>query len=150
MSNIPDGQLPSMENVHYKTFIAEKICIYIRSKLTDYPGLAETVRFDVVSSPAIRHMIATIQGWMLAGRVPFEAHYDTIKWPDGVWQMFKDKYLPHWFKEKFPVRWHEERIKISSSVVFACPHLSSDDRNMHVQFMATGTDMARGFGSRGY
>jgi hypothetical protein len=151
MPNAPDGQLPSFDEFStFKKFTAEKLGIYIRGELSDYPGMAETVKFSVVQHPTIRNMIAMIQGWMLAGRVPYEEHYDTIKWPDGVWQMFKENHTPHWFKEKYPVRWHEERIKVTSSVVFACPHLASDDRNMHVQFMATGQDVARGFRSRGY
>lgn len=149
-NNIPDGQLPSSEEMMFRTFTAEKIGVYVRGQFTEYPGLADNMKFSFAKHPAIDNMIATIQSWMLAGRVPIDDHYDTVKWPDGAWQMFKEKHLPHWFKNKFPVRWHEERIKISSSVVFACPHLSTDEPSAHVKFMAIGTDMARGFRSRGY
>lgn len=40
----------------------------------------------------------------------------TTRYPTTLWQMFKDKYLPKFFKDKFPVRYRTLKTTINKEV----------------------------------
>jgi hypothetical protein len=139
--NTPDGSLPSPFNTEYLQFTAEKVGIYIRERLPDFPGVSESAKVEYYKS-AFDGMIAQIQGWLVGGKIPTEPLKKEVRWPDGAWQMFKELHLPEWFKKKFPVRYHTEEFTVQTNHYFVCPHIVTDPREKHIQFMATGTRIA--------
>lgn len=133
--------MPTDERAQVEALIGEMVNFYTRELMTNYPALAKNVQVE-----AIRHManslVLTMTSWCWAGRVPSNESTRTIEWPDGVWQMFKERHLPEWFKRIWPVRYHTEEITITTNHYFVCPHLVEDSRERHIQFMATGTKLA--------
>lgn len=144
MSNVPDYRLPADEMMTFKMFTAEKVGIYIREKLSDFPGVAESAKLEYYKTQC-DGMILTISSWLVGGKIPSESQHKIVRWPDGAWQTFKELHLPQWFKNKFPVRWHTEDFIMYTAHYFVCPHLVTDPQARHVQFMATGTNYA-GYG----
>jgi hypothetical protein len=71
-----------------------------------------------------------------------------VRYPDGVWQMFKENHTPYWFKRRFPVRMKEVNITKTVNHYFVCPHLSVPEHGEHIRFMATGTPLASRIGRR--
>jgi len=141
MANVPDGTLPPAGFESYKQFTAEKVGIYLNTAFSDFPGVAASAKFEYHKC-ATENMVAQIRAWLVGGKIPSEPQKKTVSWPDGAWQMFKERHLPEWFKRKFPVRWHTEEFVIETNHYFVCPHLVTDPQSRHVQFMATGTDFA--------
>jgi len=150
MANVPDGTLPTDEMLTYHWFTAEKVGVYIKATLSDFPGVAETAKVEFIKTQTV-NMLAQIRAWLVGGKIPSEPQYKVVQWPDGAWQMFKENHLPEWFKRKFPVRWHHEQFVIQTNHYFVCPHVVTDPQARHVQFMATGSPLARNFNlPRGY
>jgi hypothetical protein len=126
----------------FEAFTGEKIGIYMRQSLTEFPAIAESVKLEFIKSQCIDYMIAQITAWCVGGRIPTNEQSKHVRWPDGAWQMFKEVHMPEWFKDKFPVRWHEEEFKVQTNHYFVCPHLVTDSKEHHIQFMATGSRIA--------
>ena len=143
MANVPDdfGFPGQGSPIFVKTFNAEHVGLYVRQQFIDTPGVSETAKLNFYKC-GIDNMIATLQSWIVGGKVPTDLQKKIMRWPDGAWQMFKEQHMPHWFKKKFPVRWHEEVFVVQTNHYFVCPHLVTDSRDMHVKFMATGTRLA--------
>jgi hypothetical protein len=59
-------------------------------------------------------------GW-LGGKIPTNQSTQRVTYPDGVWQMFKQQYMPHWFTRKFPVRNKEVVVTTVTNHYFVCP-----------------------------
>ena len=128
-----------------EVFEATQVHLYVSQALSDYPGLAKNVKFDAIRQAHIDNMVMRIITWCVSGRIDDLVSTETVEYPDGVWQTFKALHMPVWFIERFPVRMVKKVIEKNRSIYFVCPHLVTDDRNLHVQFMATGTRQARGF-----
>jgi hypothetical protein len=125
-----------------RTFEAEKIFLYAVRAIADYPGLANNADIKAIIGQASTELVLQMRSWCLAGRIPSRTETKTIRWPNGVWQMFKHKFIPQWFVEWFPVVWDSVEVPIETHHYFVCPHLVMEERSQHVRFMATGTDMA--------
>jgi hypothetical protein len=142
MANVPDGLLPEFYDQAFEVFNAERVYLYVSGALSDYPALAKNAKFHAHRSVAVENMVMQITTWCVSGRIPDNVTTHKIRYPDGVWQMFKEKYMPHWFTERFPVREKVVEVKETVNHYFVCPHLVTDSQNTHVQFMATGTRQA--------
>lgn len=134
-----------MQPIRLEEFVAQQVHVYAARALTDYPALEHNLE---VLPPRLLHncedMVMQLRSWMLAGRVPTNEYTETVRWPDGVWQMFKHLHMPEWFKRRWPVRMAERHLAVTTNHYFVCPHLVTDPRERHVHFMATGSD----FGAR--
>ena len=142
MANVPEENFTDVPSEIFKQFTAEKVGIYLQQSFTDFPAVSESAKISYHKA-GLDNMIAQIQAWLVGGKIPSEPQIKIVRWPDGVWQMFKQLHFPEWFKRKFPVRWHTEQFVIQTNHYFVCPHLVTDPQSRHVQFMATGTDFAR-------
>jgi hypothetical protein len=138
MSNINDDQM-------YRSITVERVHVYARQYLSQFPGLAESAKFDVHASVIANQLVATITAWCMSGIIPSNEETETVSWPDGVWQTFKMNCLPQWFKRRFPVRMASRKITTVTNHYFVCPHLVSEDKSRHLQFMVTGTPQATWF-----
>jgi hypothetical protein len=145
MSDAPfvkDGQLPGFYDQAFEAFNAERVLLYVQGALSDFPGLAQNSKFDAVRSATIQNMVLQIKSWCVSGRIPDLVSTHKVEYPDGVWQMFKDRHMPYWFVKRFPVRMKTVEVKETVNHYFVCPHLVTDPQNAHIQFMATGTRLA--------
>ena len=133
----------------HQVFTAGQVHLYVQQQLTDYPGLANNSQMKLrVLQDVADGMVAQIVTWCVAGRVPDCVTHRMIEYPDGVWQMFKQKFMPRWLTRRFPVKNVQIKVVEQVSHYFVCPHLVTDAQNRHVQFMATGSRMAPWFGER--
>ena len=131
-----------MEN-QFETFTAERLHVQAHTILSQYPMLAENAELKMMQvNDSVDQLVLMMKSWMLAGRIPTNESSHTFSYPDGTWQMLKELHLPEWFKRKFPVRYKRETVTVTTNHYFVCPHLSVPNQGRHVQFMATGTDMA--------
>lgn len=137
----PDGFLPGAQDMSYETFAAVRVNLYVANQLSAWPGMSKNAHFEYHRAH-IDSMVARIVTWCVSGRIEDTVTTHKISYPDGVWQTFKEKYLPHWFTEKFPVHMKTVEVRETVNHYFVCPHLVTDPQNAHVQFMATGTRMA--------
>jgi hypothetical protein len=121
----------------------DKVFLYQKAHLMeDYPGLRDNSQISAVLDACTRQVILTMTSWCAAGRIPDAEVWETVEWPDGVWQMFKSKFMPHWFLRHFPVRNARKNVKTQTNHYFVCPHIHTGDNRQHIQFMVTGTGTA--------
>jgi len=140
-SQIPDGQVPDGV-FQTRAFDAEVVNLYVRGVLANYPALAQNAKTSsLMMEQTVKNAVFTITTWCAAGRIPDMVRSETFRYPDGVWQMFKSKYMPEWFTRRFPVKMHEETFEVQRNFYFVCPHLETPERGPHIQFMATGTKL---------
>lgn len=125
-----------------EAFVGEMVNLYAQEFLTEYPALAANVQLGVARH-VTENLIMTLRSWCWSGKIPSNESSHTVRWPDGVWQTFKERHMPKWFKHRWPVRWHEETFRSVTNHYFVCPHLVTDAQNSHIKFMATGSDLAR-------
>lgn len=123
-----------------KTLTAERVHLYVQSALSAYPALQANAKMSELLDACSAQLVLQLKTWCMAGRIPTRAEEEIIEWPDGVWQMFKQKFMPHWFVERFPVCMTKRVIQKNVHIYFVCPHTATDPQHMHVKFMATGTD----------
>ena len=127
----------------FEAFEAERVHLYVTNMLSDYPGLAASADLKAMRTHAVEATVLQMTAWCVAGRIPDSSYSETIEWPDGVWQMFKSKFMPHWLVRRWPVRMHQVEVTKTVNHYFVCPHLVTDPQSRHVQFMATGTRIAQ-------
>jgi hypothetical protein len=130
-----------------EVFEGTTVDLYVQSALVQYPALAQNAKFrNHLLQQNVDQMVMTITTWCASGRIPTRSETETVRWPDGVWQMFKQQYMPHWFLSKFPVRFTEKEVEKTTYHYFVCPHIDTPaqgrDRLIHVKFMATGSPLA--------
>ena len=130
----------TMEQVEF-----EKVYLYCQSRITeimtDYPGLSQNAKFDMIRYEA-EQLILTMKTWCATGRIPDYAETEIVEWPDGVWQAFKEKFMPKWFVRRYPVRHASKTIVTERNFYFVCPHIRVPDDRTHIKFMLTGTKQA--------
>jgi hypothetical protein len=147
-----ENDFPSREELDSQfaaeSFTAERVELYVRQSLGQYPGMAKNVKFESYASTNIEQMIFMLKTWCICGRIEDNHVTRTVAFPDGTWQMFKLRWMPSWFLHLFPVRNIEQKFTITTNHYFVCPHLVTDDRHAHIQFMATGTRFAGMMGGR--
>lgn len=127
-------------------FVAETVFLQASKMIADYPALQNNLDFKALVDAHTHNLVLQLRTWCLSGQIPSRKEDKKISWPDGVWQMFKYKYMPLWFVDRFPVRMESEVVETATHHYFVCPHLVTKEQGYHVQFMATGTDMAKYFG----
>jgi hypothetical protein len=140
VSNIYPGDKARIER-----FEGEAVHLYVQQALSDYPGLAAHANVRELRSQTIDALIFMLSTWCLSGRIPDRIDSECVSYPDGVWQMFKDRYMPYWFTQRWPVREKTVTVERTVNHYFVCPHLVTDPHQLHVQFMATGTRQAASF-----
>lgn len=124
-------------------FNGEPVSVYVQKRLTRYPQISNTAEFKSYVDVVIDDMVAQITAWMAGGKIPTNQSTQRVTYPDGVWQMFKQQYMPHWFTRKFPVRNKEVVVTTATNHYFVCPHINVPARDSrHIQFMATGSPIA--------
>jgi len=135
-------------NIHTtKNFMAEKVFLYVQGCLSDYPALRDNAKLHDMIQAQAHNLVMQITTWCMTGRIPTRIDYETVEWPDGVWQTFKSKFMPWWFVKKFPIRFASKKIEKNIHTYFVCPHLVTSPQGEHVKFMATGDPVARYFGN---
>jgi hypothetical protein len=55
-------------------------------------------------------ILIQIRGWVWGEHT--ESEYRTFKYPADWWQAFKERWFPAWLIERYPVRYHTERIEV--------------------------------------
>jgi hypothetical protein len=146
MANDPKGakdfQFPGgYGGIHHEIFTAEKVHLYVVDQLSAFPGLAQGASVEFIRAH-LDNILARLTTWCVSGRIEDTVTTHKVSYPDGVWQMFKENYLPWWFKEKFPVRMKTVEVRETVNHYFVCPHLVTDSQGKHIQFMAIGTRIA--------
>lgn len=69
----------------------------------EFSELHSNVRPDLFVRQECMAMVATLKASVLSHRT-IEKKIDVqFEHPSTWWQMFKDRYMPEWFKERFPV-----------------------------------------------
>ena len=126
-------------------FDCERVNLYAQTLLSEYPALANNLNYKEIRQANAEKLVTVLSSWCLSGRIPTRTESVTVEWPDGVWQTFKNQYMPYWFNRKFPVRMKRQVFDTAQHHYFVCPHLVTDKRESHVRFMATGTRFARMF-----
>ena len=137
--------MATRDEAMYREFMAEMVHLTVFQTLSEYPALRDHAKFKEFALQNAREMVMQIKTWCLSGRVPSREETEVVAWPGGVWQMFKQNYMPHWFVARFPVRMYRRTIIKQTHHYFVCPHLVTEPNKHHVRFMATGSDMARYF-----
>jgi hypothetical protein len=132
----------------FRQFEAQRIFLHATKAISDYPALCKNADFKAVVDHSTTGLVLQMRSWCLSGRIPTRTEEKTVHWPSGVWQMFKHKFMPQWFTDRFPVLYESQTLTIETHHYFVCPHLVTEDKGYHVRFMATGTDMANYFGGR--
>lgn len=143
MANIPEGYpFDPRETSQFEVFEAEKVHLYIQEMVSqEYPGLGNFSFRSLLLAHA-KAMVLQLTGWCVAGRVPSRKETVTIRYPDGPWQALWEAYAPKWVRRKWPTRMKEEVVTTQTHHYFMCPHLLTQDRNTHVQFMMTAKKSA--------
>jgi len=132
------------DRVKYDSLIAEQVHVSAQAILADYPALGKNLKIrEEIRQHAVEETAMTLVSWCLAGRIPSRTESVTIEWPDGAWQTFKHLHLPEWFVRRFPVRMKSKTVETATHHYFVCPHIVADPQTRHLQFMATGQDIAR-------
>lgn len=83
----------------------------------------------------------TLTAWLLGNKFPDRSEYETVSYPDGPWETFKERYAPQWFLVRWPVKMKEIRVESARYHYNICPHANIDfgpnsGRNVHLAFMA--------------
>ena len=137
-----------MDHDDYKVleFNGVPVNLYVQRMMSKYPGLASHIQFKNYAMASVNEMVMQLTGWLASGTIPTRTETVSVSWPDGVWQTFKDRYMPHWFVRWFPVREQHKTIETSTHHYFVCPHVdvptTGGDHLVHIKFMATGTPLA--------
>lgn len=141
MANVPDGSVLGGWD-RYETFDAERVNLYVQAAISEagFPGLADAAKLRAFRQVHIDNMVYQLTSWCVAGRVPSNQETKVIEWPDGVWQMFKARWMPEWFTQRFPVKHIRREIATVTNHYFVCPHLVTDPQQQHVRFMMTAKD----------
>ena len=120
-----------------REILLEKVFLYASRNFAEFPGLKESATVSYIEHQA-QGLVATMRAWCAAGRIPTNERTETVEYPDGVWQMFKHRHLPYWFRKRFPVRMKTERFTITTNHYFVCPHIVMGKQEKHIKFMLTG------------
>lgn len=137
-----EPKFPLDETFRSETFDAEKVFLYVRSMLDEYPGLQDNSKLSSYRSAVVQNLVLQLTTWCVAGRIPSNETTEHVEWPDGVWQTLKARWMPKWFQERFPIRHIERTFKTRVNHYFVCPHLATKPQGDHIRFMATGTRTA--------
>lgn len=143
-------EFPFLDPTRLETFDAERVSLYVKQMLTEYPGLAENSNLRAYRQAAIDGMVLQLTSWCVSGRIPDSFETEVVEFPDGVWQTFKAMHMPYWFTSKYPVRKIRREIKKTVNHYFVCPHLHTTSQGEHIRFMATGTRVAGRMGNDFY
>lgn len=137
---------PNPSQISAREFIAERVYLYARAA---WPRqFLDNVE---VSGPYLAHSaeqaVLTITTWATSGRIKDRERTITVEYPDGVWQMWKQKFAPRWFATRYPVRMKSETHTVEINHYFVCPHVHVPaDSTLHLKFMATGQPIASQMG----
>lgn len=139
MPGDPNDGFPFVGMADYTQFDAEKVSLYVQQRLIEagLPGIAQGAKYVAYRMANIDGLVEQIISWCVAGRVPSNSVTKTVEWPDGVWQMFKSRWMPEWFVRRFPVKHVRREIATVVNHYFVCPHTMVDARETHVRFMMT-------------
>jgi hypothetical protein len=101
---------------------------------SQFEGLYERMTIEERADILMRGMVYTLSTYVAAN---VHEDYQTIQYPEGWWEAFKEEHFPSWLKARYPVKYHTERIKVSTSRM--CPHVSTGSRNIreHLTWMFT-------------
>jgi hypothetical protein len=56
------------------------------------------------------------------------------QWPADWWQAFRERWAPRWWLARHPVRYEELHVD-EQKYGPICPHLPSDDRSLHLEWL---------------
>ena len=126
-----------------KSVVLEKVLLVAHGILDDYPGLSGNTEVILRAQQTASELAMLMKSWCLAGRIPTRTEPETVRWPNGWWQMFKEHQTPQWFRRWFPVEYSEKVVEKTTHIYFVCPHVNpGEDESLHYRFMVTGTPRA--------
>ena len=121
----------------------QKVYLAAYVELANYPTLRENLEITFRELPDSLNFALIMKSWCLSGQIPMRRESETVRWPNGWWQAFKEQYGPRWLKARFPVVYAEKVVEKTTHIYFVCPHVNpGEDRSLHYKFMATGTPLA--------
>lgn len=86
--------------------------------------------------PMTRSLVVHLETFILAGPEAVIVDIEE-QWPQDWWEAVKDRWAPHWFLRRWPVKW--KRISVHKNVkTRMCPHLNVKTQGPHVQFLQHG------------
>lgn len=73
------------------------------------PTSAQTIKIQKSEYPGIAEKIINVTFEVLADKIHEDSEKVSFTWktPKTVWQMFKERHMPEWFKNRFPVHYDE-------------------------------------------
>lgn len=127
-----------MNSEMYHKIVAERVYFHFAEQLSEMylNELSSTIQVDAIASAMSHSFVVQLRGWMAGRKMPISTELGYVDYPAGVWQMFKDKFLPAWFKARFPVRKTRVSYVKTTNEYSLCPHIAGDSRNSgHLEFM---------------
>ena len=73
----------------------------------------------------------------LAGKKVNTIHVD-IEYPADWWQAFKERWFPQWMINRWPIKY--KRVYINENQYAICPHLTTEQKTVHYEFLRTAED----------
>jgi hypothetical protein len=138
--------MPPIDMQRMEMFEGEPVHLYVQRALSRYPAISQNAEFRHVLTQSVDELILTLTTWCASGRIPSRKETETVRWPDGPWEAFKQKYMPRWFVTRCPVRMTEKIIETAVHHYFVCPHINvpayGRGSQLHIQFMASGSPLA--------
>lgn len=118
-----------------RIFCAEQIRLNASQTISrrEFRLAGERIRVDIMAH-ALDTIVLSIDGYihgMTDERITIHE-----QWPETWWDAVKVRWFPRWALKRWPAQFRE--IDIDRPLFYAvCPHLQSDERNRHLQWMAS-------------
>lgn len=124
-----------MEGFVDNKIIMEKCHVAFTALIPKYECF-KTAKFSIADR-AEEQLAVTATMWLLDGhKQDVRKVHGWIMFPSTPWQFFKQKYMPEWFKSRWPVEYKSNAYVTEIHHHYVCPHVSPDDDPcMHYAWM---------------
>ncbi len=114
-----------------ETITLKKIQFGLRERVSK--EFLDSVKIETEYDVFTETLVQGIRWWVFGQKVS-ESVIETISYPDGWWQAFKQAYFPEFLKQRFPVR--EITVDVIKQHFHVCPHLNIAPQGDHLKFLA--------------
>lgn len=136
------------DDIKVDKLILERVHIYL-SMVSSTPMYLQEPQVRVQELANLADQMAyTLSGWLIGNKFPERSEFETIEYPDGPWEMLKERYAPAWVLEKWPIKMKVVRYENARYRYNICPHWNENysgigGKHIHYAFMAKRPDWAR-------
>ena len=88
-----------------------------------------------------RRLLLHHRTWVRGGAEREKIKVD-VRWPADWWQAVRERWAPKWWLKRHPVRYHEVHVD-RWAFAAVCPHLETDGREVHLDWLARTDEFAR-------